>query len=62
VTPWKLEINDPKRIEILTECAQNLKIAATYLEPVMPETSKKILDQLDKEIKGLGNGLFPRIK
>ncbi len=62
VTPWKLEINDPKRIEILTECAQNLKIAATYLESIMPETSKKILDQLDKEIKGLESGLFPRIK
>jgi len=62
VTPWKLKINDPKRIEILTECAQNLKIAATYLESIMPETSKKILDQLDKEIKGLESGLFPRIK
>jgi len=62
VTPWKLAANDPKRIEVLTECAQNLKIAAIYLEPVMPEISKKILDQLDGEIKSLENGLFPRIK
>ena len=62
VTPWKLETDDPKRIEVLTECAQNLKVAATYLLPIMPEVSKKILEQLDGEIKSLETGLFPRIK
>ena len=62
VVPWKLEESDPKRIEVITECAENLKIAATYLIPVMPEISKKILDQLDGEIKPLESGLFPRIK
>jgi len=62
VIPWKLEINDPKRTEVLTECAQNLKMAATYLEPIMPETSKKILNQLEGEIKALATGLFPRIR
>jgi methionyl-tRNA synthetase len=62
VTPWKLEANDPKRIEVLTECAQNLKNAAFYLTPVMPEISAKILTQLDGEIKTLETGLFPRIK
>lgn len=62
VTPWKLEANDPKRIEVLTECAQNLKIAATYLESIIPETSKKILDLLNETIKPLENGLFPRLK
>ncbi len=62
VTPWKLKANDPKRIEVLTECAQNLKIAATYLESIIPETSKKILDLLNETIKPLENGLFPRLK
>ena len=62
VTPWKLEANEPKRIEVITECAQNLRNAATYLEPVMPEISNKILDLLNETIKPLENGLFPRIK
>ncbi len=62
VTPWKLEAGDPERIEVLTECAQNLRIAATYLTPVMPEISAKILAQLDGEIKSLETALFPRIK
>ena len=62
VVPWKLEANDPKRVEVLRECAQNLKIAATYLLPVMPKTSQKILDLLEGEIKILETGLFPRIK
>lgn len=61
VAPWKLEANDPKRIEVLTECAINLKLAAFHLKSVMPETSQKILDLLDGEIKSLGSGLFPRI-
>jgi methionyl-tRNA synthetase len=62
VTPWKLEKDNPKRIEVLTECAQNLKTAATYLLSVMPTVSQKILDQLEGEIKPLESGLFPRIK
>jgi len=62
VTPWKLEANDPNRIAVLTECAENLKITATYLMPIMPDISKKILEQLDGEIKALESGLFPRIK
>lgn len=62
VTPWKLEANDSKRIAVLGECAQNLKTAATHLLSIMPEISKRILDQLDGEIKTLESGLFPRIK
>lgn len=62
VTPWKLEANDPKRIEVLNECAQNLKQAAFYLTSVMPEVSAKILEQLEGKIKALESGLFPRIK
>lgn len=61
VTPWKLEASDPKRVEVLVECAQNLKTAATYLMPIMPTISQKILDQFEGEIKPLENGLFPRI-
>jgi len=61
-SPWKLEASDPKRIEVLTDCAQNLKMAANYLEPIMPETSKNILKQLDREIKSIEIGLFPRIR
>jgi methionyl-tRNA synthetase len=62
VTPWKLEVNDPIRMAVLTECAQNLRIAATALMPIMPNISKRILEQLNSEIKSLENGLFPRIK
>jgi len=62
VTPWKLEANDPARVAVLRECAQNLKTAATHLLSIMPEISKRILDQLDGEIKTLESGLFPRIK
>ena len=62
VTPWKLEANDPVRIAVLSECAENLKIAATHLLPTMPEISERILEQLNGEIKSLESGLFPRIK
>jgi methionyl-tRNA synthetase len=61
VTPWKLEANDPKRIEVLTECANNLKIAAFHLKSVMPETGEKIEKIFDGEIKALDKLLFPRI-
>jgi len=61
VTPWKLEPDDPKRIEVLTECAANLKKAAYYLQSIMPDISKKISELFDEEIKPLESGLFPRI-
>ncbi|MFZ2152436.1 MAG: methionine--tRNA ligase [Microgenomates group bacterium] len=61
VTPWKLEPNDPKRIEVLTECINNLRAAAYYLTPVMPETCEKITRALEGEIKPLETGLFGRI-
>ena len=61
VTPWKLEADDAKRIEVLTECAQNLRRTAAYLQAVMPGTSEKILKQLDGKIRSLAGGLFPRI-
>lgn len=61
VTPWKLEENDPKRVEVLTECAQNLRFAAGHLKSIMPTVCQKIEDQLEGEIKPLDKGLFPRI-
>jgi len=61
VAPWKLEANDPKRIEVLRECAKNLQLAAWYLEPVMPESCEKIKKLFEGEIKPLDKPLFMRI-
>jgi methionyl-tRNA synthetase len=61
VTPWKLEVNNSKRIEVLTECVNNLRQAAYYLTPFMPETGEKITKALEGEIRPLGKGLFGRI-
>jgi methionyl-tRNA synthetase len=60
-TPWKLEKSDSKRKEVLISCVINLQKAAKYLDSVMPETSKKILECFDGEIKALEKPLFPRI-
>jgi len=60
-TPWKLEKEDPKRKEVLSVCIDNLRKAALNLEPIMPETSKKILEVFEGEIKPLEKSLFPRI-
>jgi methionyl-tRNA synthetase len=60
-TPWKLEKTDPKRNEVLITCINSLRNTAKYLEPVMPETSKKILEVFSGEIKPLEKPLFPRI-
>jgi methionyl-tRNA synthetase len=61
VTPWKLEADDPNRIAVLTECANNLKTAAVHLKAVMPDISQKILDLFDGKIKQLDKPLVPRI-
>ena len=60
-TPWKLEKTDPKRKDILQTCIDNLRKAAIYIEPIMPETSKKILECFEGKIKPLEKPLFPRI-
>lgn len=62
VTPWKLEVNDPKRIEVLNECIKNIKLAAFHLKIVIPETCEKIEKCLINKVKPLEAGLFPRIK
>jgi methionyl-tRNA synthetase len=61
VAPWKLEATDPKRIEVLTECVNNLRHAAFFLKPIMPETCRLVEKVLGEEIKPLEKPLFPRI-
>ena len=62
VEPWKLPVNDSKRVEVLTECASNLLKAADCLESVIPTAANKIKKQLSGKIKALETALFPRIK
>lgn len=62
VTPWKLEPNDKARIDVLTECIKNIKLATYHLKIVMPETCEKIEECLKDEVKLVESGLFPRIK
>lgn len=60
-SPWKLDKNDKKRQEILTESILNLRRAAVNLAPIIPQTSKQILEIFSGEIKPLEKPLFPRI-
>ncbi len=62
IAPWKLAADDPKRTEVLQECANNIRLAAFHLYPIMPDTCEKIESCLNEEIKPLETGLFPRIK
>jgi methionyl-tRNA synthetase len=61
VAPWKLEKTDPKRIETLNYCINNLKQAALHLKPVMPQVTEKIEKCLKNKVKLLDSSLFPRI-
>lgn len=61
VMPWKLKVDDPKRIAVLSECANNLSLAAFHLKPLIPETCEKIEKIFDGKIKSLDKPLFPRI-
>ena len=61
VAPWKLDANDPKRIEVLTESVNNLRQAANYLKPIMPNTAETIEKIFNGEVKVLDKSLFPRI-
>jgi len=60
--PWKLETDDPKRVEVLDYCIDNLIKAAVDLAAVMPESAKIILDCFEGEVKAPEKGLFARIK
>lgn len=59
--PWKLE--DKKEIKnVLEPMAQNILNIGFLLEPFMPETSKKIVDQFTAEQIKKGDSLFPRLE
>ncbi len=60
--PWKLDKDDNRRIELLTECIEKIRMAAVCLKSVMPEAGKKILACFSGEIKSLSKPIFPRIK
>lgn len=56
--PWELEGEKAKKI--LTELSETIAKVATNLQPLLPETSEKILKQFSGEIKS-SSPLFPRI-
>jgi len=62
VAPWKLEPGDALRVNILSECIRNLRIAAFHLKAIMPSTSKTVETVLTGEIKPLDKPLFPRVE
>ncbi len=62
VTPWKLDNNDPKRIEVLGYCIKNILSASLHLKPIMPEVTQKIENCFENKVKTLDAPLFPRIK
>lgn len=62
VKPWVLEKDDPKRKAVLLECISNLRKAAHHLQPVIPDTTKRIEEILGGTIRPLEKPLFPRIK
>lgn len=61
-TPWKLELNNPIRNEVIAACINNIVIAAKHLRPIMPEISDRIINTFEGSFKSLESGLFPRIK
>lgn len=62
IAPWKLEKDDPARIEVLNHCIKNLQVASLYLKPIMPEVVEKINKCFENTVKVLDSPLFPRIK
>lgn len=58
--PWKKEVSDKTRQELLIECGQKIKKAAFHLLPFMPESSQKVLDLFEGQIGALDKGLFGR--
>ncbi len=62
VAPWKLDKDNPVRIEVLNYCINNLLSAALHLKPIMPEVAQKIENCFENGVKTLETPLFPRIK
>jgi len=54
VEPWKLDKNDPKRIEVMETCQSNIAQAVYHLRPIIPTACEKI-------VVGIEGGLFPRV-
>ncbi len=53
--PWKLKKEDPKRMEaVLYVLLEYIRVIAILLQPVMPNSSSKILDQLCITPEGRG--------
>ncbi len=45
--PWGLKKTDPKRMEtVLYTLTETIRILALYVQPIMPESASKLLDQL----------------
>jgi methionyl-tRNA synthetase len=59
--PWNLPDSDTSKIEIIAATIIKLVHASFLLSPIMPETSKKIIDLFTEKDKKLEGGLFPRI-
>jgi len=60
--PWKLELEDEKRIKILGQVVEMVVKTAYHLAIVMPESSDMVLRSFEGKVKILDKPLFPRIK
>lgn len=58
--PW--ELPEEKLIEFLKESVKNLRQVAFNLQPFLPQTAKKILEQLKGPKIKSGEPLFPRLQ
>lgn len=58
--PWA-EKNPQKLCQIVKTELNSIRRISRLLEPFMPDTSKKIWQQLGKEIVTTGNSLFPKL-
>ncbi len=60
-TPWKLEKDDPVRVNLLRDLIVNVKKAAILLKPFIPESADNILSCFGGQVKPLEKPLFPRV-
>lgn len=58
--PWKIK-NDKKLTEVLQRAVNQIKIIATQLQPFLPETAEKIIQQFTGPTIKSTTPLFPRI-
>jgi methionyl-tRNA synthetase len=60
--PWELAKKDPKRLtSVLAHCIDRIQEVGMLIEPFMPETSAKILEQFKAPKITAQKPLFPRI-